>query len=148
MKKVILLIMCFVILGYSESCTLQNLDTTDGIEDAQKCMLGQLEELDKIMGRYENYHVSYKETFEKLIKQEGTCQKWKLLYDRTKDDDYKVSVSDCEALYHERLVMYTKISKQYNRISIHYNKLKENKEALALKENMLKSAADLFGIKR
>jgi PDZ domain-containing secreted protein len=147
MKKVILAILFLSVFSYTESCNFQDLNTKDDIEEAQQCMINQLEELDKYFARYDDYHVSYKETFQKLINQEGNCKKWRLLYDRTKNDDYKISVDDCEALYLERLKKYRKVSKQFNRISIHYEKLKENKEALELKENTLKNVADMLGVK-
>lgn len=143
----LILIMFLSIFSYSKSCDLQNLDTKDKIEEAQKCMIGQLEELDKYFSKYEEYHISYKNTFQTLIQQEGNCKKWNLLYKRTKDKIYKVSVEDCEKLYLKRLGDYRKVSKQYNNVSKQYERLKENKEALELKADMLKNAADLLGIK-
>jgi len=146
MKKLMFIVLLSV-LSYSKSCDLQNLNTKDKIEDAQKCMIGQLEELDKYFSKYEEYHISYKKTFQTLIHQEGNCKKWKLLYTRTKDEIYKVSVEDCERLYLQRLEDYRKVSKQFNNISKQYERLKDNKEALELKTDMLRSAADLLGIK-
>lgn len=147
MKKILFSIVVFSVFSYSESCNLQNLNTIDDIEKAQECMIKQLEALDKYFSKYKDYYTSYKETFQKLIAQEGNCKKWNLLYERTKNDDYKVSVKDCEALYQDRLVKYRKVSKQFNRISIQYDRLKESKEALELKKDMLKNVADLLGVK-
>jgi len=146
MKKIVIIVVVFSIFGYGESCNLKNLNTKDDIEKAQQCMIGQLGELDKYFSKYENYHISYKKTFQKLINQEGNCKKWNLLYERTKNDDYKVSVDDCKKLYLKRLKDYRKVSKQFNSISKQYEKLKENKEALELKNNMLKNVADLLGV--
>jgi len=146
MKKLMFIVLLSV-LSYSKSCDLQNLNTKDKIEDAQKCMIEQLEELDKYFSNYEEYYISYKETFQTLIEQEGNCKKWKLLYTRTKDEIYKVSVEDCERLYLQRLEDYRKVSKQFNNISKQYERLKDNKEALELKTDMLRNAADLLGIK-
>ena len=143
MRRSIVLIMFLSSFIYSQGCDLSNLTTISKVESAQECMIGQLKDLDKYFERYEKYHESVKDTLGLLYSQEGNCKKWSDLYNATKDEDYKVSVADCNALYGKRLVQYRRVAKQYNRISIQYEKLKQKIKGLKLKRETLGQAKDL-----
>lgn len=147
MKKVIFLIVFLTISIYAKSCNLQDLTTLDKVEKAQKCMISQLKELDDYFVRYKKYHESIKDTLTLLRSQGGNCRKWQQLYKYTQDDDYKISLADCERLFKRRAIQYNKVSKQYNRISIYYEKLKLKVKGLELKRETLEQTSDLLGKK-
>lgn len=145
MKKIIFLVGVLSVFTYGKSCNLENLTTLDKVEKAQKCMISQLKELDDYFVRYQKYHESIKDTLALLRSQGGNCRKWKKLYSKTKDEDYKISMEDCEALYEKRAKQYNNVSKQYNRISIYYEQLKVKVKGLKLKRETLEQTADLVG---
>jgi len=139
MRRTIFLVLLLSTFIYSKSCNLQNLNTLDKAENAQKCMIAQLRDLDNYFERYKKYHDSVYATLELLRAQGGNCRKWELLYQRTHDEDYKISLSDCKRLYKKRALQYKRVSKQYNRISISYEKLKEKVQGLDLKIETMKN---------
>ena len=145
MKKIIVLGLILSSFIYAKSCDLSNLTTLDRVENAQKCLINQLKDLDEYFVRYKKYHKSVLETLELLHSQSGNCRKWKKLYQRTKDDDYKISVDDCNKLYKKRSLQYIRVAKQYNRISVYYEKLKAKVEGLKLKAETLRQTADIVG---
>ena len=145
MKKVIVLGLILSSFIYAKSCDLSNLTTLDRVENAQKCLISQLKDLDEYFVRYKKYHKSILETLELLRSQGGNCRKWEKLYQRTKDDDYKISVDDCNKLYKKRSLQYRRVAKQYNRISVYYEKLKAKVEGLKLKAETLRQTADIVG---
>jgi len=145
MKKLILLIVFLTSSIYAKSCNLQDLTTLDKVEEAQECMISQLKEVDDYFVRYKKYHQSIKDTLVLLRSQGGNCSKWKRLYSNTQDEDYKISLADCEKLFKRRAMQYNNVSQQYNRISIYYDKLKLKIKGLELKHETLKQASDIVG---
>jgi len=148
MKKIILMVSLVTNFIYAESCNVQNLRTKDSVEEAQKCMLRQLNELDKYFKDYDDYHITVKVIYKKLIKQEGTCKKWNILYTRTKKEDYKIGIAECDKLYDKRQKEFNSATKQFRKITKQFNRLQDNKEALELKKEMIENAADLLGVRR
>jgi hypothetical protein len=145
MKKILLLTILITTFSYSKGCNFEDLTTLDKVEKAQDCMITQLKDLENYFDRYHKYDKAIHETLELLNAQAGNCRKWKLLFKETGDEDYKISVKDCDRLYLKRNKQYLNVARIYNSATGYYEQLKKKIRGLELKKETLKLAADIVG---
>jgi len=145
MKKIILSIVISLLFIQLQACNVENLTTKEQVEDAQKCMIKRLEALDKHFKTYDIYTGKVKEKNIKLNREEAICQKISLVYSATGIN--KKDYDNCRSLYKMRLQEFTDVTEQWQRLSEKIEQTKNQKDAIELKKELLKSTYDLI-IKR
>ena len=131
-----------IIFVEANDCQIENLTSKEEVEQAQECMIKQLEALDKHFKNYDIYTGKVKEKHLKLIKEEAICQKISIVYKQTKINgkDYE----NCRSLYQMRLSEWTDVTEQWQRLSEKIEKTKNQKDAIELKKDLLESTYDLI----
>lgn len=145
MKTLTLLTFFLLLFSSLNACDVENLKTKDDVEKAQKCMIGELEKLDKHFKNYDIYTGKVKEKHIKLNQEEALCQSISIFYQETQmnEKDY----NNCKSLYTMRLKEFTEVTEQWQRLSEKIKETKNQKTAIELKKSLLKSTYDLI-IKR
>ena len=134
--KVIVLI--FFLIHVIKACEIQAIINIDDVKDTQECLSEHLELVENRLKEFYKYTMNVEKVYKSLIEEDELCKELNTMLTVSQIPQH------CNHLYKVRFEQFRTVSSQWDRINKQIKTIKNQKEAIGLKKDLLESAYDLI----